>query len=130
MVDAYFCYDCAFRDADTRSDDERSATATEIGRARRLLVDQSAAYEQLLQLQGINDSGVLTVGDSDEAARSEGVRRLHRANQPTYFTPREYAKASEIMGPAMIGSSGKYASKALRLADRRRHQTATSCADR
>lgn len=130
VVDAYFCYDCAFRAADIRQDDERAPTATEIGRARRLLVDQAAAYEQHIQLQSINDGGVLTVGDSDEAARSNRVRRLRRMNQATYLTPSEYAKASEMMGPATIGGSGKYASKALRLADRRRHQTATACVDR
>lgn len=87
------------------------------------MVDLAAAQEQLIQLQTINADGVMTIGDSDESVRSVKIRRMRSDNQARYFTPQEFARASEIMGPAKLAGSDKYASKDLRRADRRQRAT-------
>ncbi len=98
VVDAYYCYECAFRTGSNHqrfADERRPITFSKVSRNTQLRVDQGAAYEQMLQLQTVNDHGVLTIGDGGEAVRSRKVQRLRVASNPS-LTHAERARVDEI----------------------------------
>lgn len=80
MVDAWVCANCALAFSMGRADDERSVTATKVGRELQRLRDRGAQHEQLVDLQTVIDADVIPVESTELIARGSA------RNAPRHYT--------------------------------------------
>lgn len=92
VVDGYFCYECAIRSAFSKrhDEDQRSPTATALGRSMRLHQEICSDMQDLVDLMG-----------SGPDSNSHHLRR-EASPAPWRFTAEEHARIDRHIGAPML----------------------------